>query len=63
VPFAPWNHAFFRSLFRPLTQAFDKVGFSHGPVAYGCYAAEVRLAPQETRTNFVTAVTALSGNG
>ena len=44
--------------FRPLTQAFDKVGFSHGLVACGCYAAEVRIAPQETRTYFVTAVTA-----
>ena len=39
----------------PWTQARNKVGFSHG--LFG-YAANVRLAPQETRTYLVTAVTA-----
>ena len=39
----------------PWKQAFNEIGFSHGPFVY---ATEVRLAPQETRTYFVTAVTA-----
>jgi putative transposase len=41
--------------FRPLTAGCNKGGFSRGPFVY---ASEVRLAPQETRTYFVTAVTA-----
>jgi len=41
--------------FRPLKPGFNKSGFSHGPFSY---ASQVRLAPQETRTYFVTAVTA-----
>jgi putative transposase len=36
-------------------QACNKSGFSHGPFVY---AAQMRFAPQETRTYFVTAVTA-----
>ena len=36
-------------------KARDKGGFSHGPFVY---ASHVRLAPQETRTYLVTAVTA-----
>jgi putative transposase len=36
-------------------RAFNKDGFSHGLFVY---PSEVRLAPQETRTYFVTAVTA-----
>jgi putative transposase len=39
----------------PWTQACNKVGFSHGLFVY---SAEMRLAPQETRTYLVTAVTA-----
>src|ERR1035438_8283044 len=35
--------------------AFKRIGFSHGPFVY---PAEMRLAPQETRTYLVTAVTA-----
>ncbi len=41
--------------FRPPTNARNKYGFSHGPFVY---ATEMRLAPQETRTYLVTAVTA-----
>ena len=41
--------------FRPLNQAQKKRGFSPGPFVY---PATMRLAPQETRTYFVTAVTA-----
>ena len=40
---------------RPLNTSCDISGFSHGPFVY---ASQVRLAPQETRTYFVTAVTA-----
>ena len=36
-------------------EARNKSGFSHGPIVY---ASQVRLAPQETRTYFVTTVTA-----
>jgi len=36
-------------------QASNSAGFSHGPFGY---AANVQLAPQQTRTYFVTAVTA-----
>jgi putative transposase len=36
-------------------RAHNKSGFSRGPIAY---TSSVRLAPQETRTYFVTAVTA-----
>lgn len=36
-------------------QVRDSSGFSRGPFVY---ASQVRLAPQETRTYFVTAVTA-----
>ena len=36
-------------------QASNESGFSHGPLVY---PSDVRLAPQETRTYFVTAVTA-----
>jgi len=36
-------------------QACNESGFSHGPFVYH---AHVRLAPQETRTYLVTAVTA-----
>jgi hypothetical protein len=36
-------------------QVCNQGGFSHGPFVY---AAEMRLAPQETRTYLVTAVTA-----
>jgi putative transposase len=35
--------------------AHSRGGFSHGPFVYAC---DVRLAPQETRTYLVTAVTA-----
>ena len=41
--------------FRPLNAGLHHSGFSRGPFAY---ASHVRLAPQETRTYFVTAVTA-----
>ena len=41
--------------FRPLNAAGKRRGFSHGPLLY---IACVRLAPQETRTYMVTAVTA-----
>ncbi len=41
--------------FRPLNSSCDGNGFSHGPFVY---ASQVRLAPQETRTYFVTAVKA-----
>jgi len=41
--------------FRPLNSFCDRNGFSRGPFVY---ASRVRLAPQETRTCFVTAVTA-----
>src|ERR1700694_1236693 len=41
--------------FRPLNAGLHHSGFSRGPCAY---ASHVRLAPQETRTYFVTAVTA-----
>ena len=40
--------------FRPLDASLNKNGFSHGPFVY---PAEMRIAPQETRTYFVTAVT------
>src|ERR1039457_2226810 len=36
-------------------QACNEIGFSHGPFVYSC---QMRLAPQETRTYLVTAVTA-----
>jgi hypothetical protein len=36
-------------------QACNRIGFSRGPFVY---AFKVRLAPQETRTYFVTAATA-----
>ena len=39
----------------PRMQPCNESGFSHGPFVY---AANMRLAPQETRTFFVTAVTA-----
>jgi hypothetical protein len=39
----------------PLNRVWNKGGFSHGLFVY---ASEVLLAPQETRTYFVTAVTA-----
>ena len=41
--------------FRPLDTGLSTAGFSRGPFGYH---ACVRLAPQETRTYFVTAVTA-----
>ena len=37
--------------FRPLNTFGEIRGFSHGPFVY---ASHVRLAPQETRTYFVT---------
>src|ERR1039457_2649977 len=36
-------------------QACNEIGFSHGPFVYSC---QMRLAPQQTRTYLVTAVTA-----
>jgi putative transposase len=41
--------------FRPLDAGLNKNGFSHGAFVY---PAHMRLAPQGTRTYFVTAVTA-----
>ena len=41
--------------FRPLNTVRLKSGFSHGPFVY---AVSMRIAPQETRTYLVTAVTA-----
>ena len=41
--------------FSPLKAGCNKYGFSHG---HFVYPAEMRLAPQETRTYLVTAVTA-----
>jgi hypothetical protein len=44
-----------RSLQAPECNSQARTGFSRGPFRY---ASNVRLAPQETRTYFVTAVTA-----